>query len=117
MKKILIVTALSCIALSATSQTPPSERERDPMKMAEKRTEMMSKQLSLTEDQYSAVKQLNIDFAVERQKKSQGIQQLHQEYDKKLTLILSPEQMKKFNELKEEHREKRNDRKPPHGVE
>jgi len=111
MKKVAVIMALFFgISCPTLAQHAEEGRERDPNKMAEKRTEMMSQHLSLTEDQYSQVKQLNLETAMERQKHGQSIKLLNDEYDRKLALILNEDQMQKFEELKKERKHKNRER-------
>lgn len=116
--KILLVFALFFSMVCGVS----AQRQRggDPAKRIEKRMKKMAKHLNLTADQETKVKAILIESAkkgrelknsgVSRKEKRQKKKALRQETDTKLAAVLSPEQMKKFNEMKQKQKERRKQR-------
>ena len=117
MKKIALFLAVVLMCGVAMAQSPnKGERPvRDAKAMAEKRTEFMTKELSLTDAQKQKVLELNLaeaqqleanraekqkDAQANREAKQQAKQTASAAYDAKLKSILTPEQYTKFTEAK-----------------
>ena len=97
-------------------------KDATPEERAEKMTHKMVEKLSLNEKQAKSLEKVNLDFAkkreamfndnkAERQKNKEAMKKLNDEQKAAIGKILTPEQMKKWEELKEE----RGDRSPRKG--
>lgn len=87
-------------------------RNSTPEMWAERQTKMMTEKLSLSEDQQKQVYALNLtrDQKMQEIRQAQNRQQMktaNEDFQKNLTAILTPEQAKKYNEMKAEVRTKR----------
>lgn len=98
MNKLLIVTILALAVPLTVFAEPPDMEE-----MAEKRTEHLTKELSLNTEQAAKVKAI---FETQMQK----IKAIREETKANLKAVLTPEQMTKFEAMKEKHHQMRKEK-------
>lgn len=108
MKKLVIASLSLLFAVSVFAQKQGSS---SPEEQAKKRTEHMATALSLTEQQTKSVEAINLDFAKQRAEVQHGNHDakvaLKDAYDKQLAAVLTPEQMKKAEEMRSEGKGKK----------
>lgn len=122
MKKVALMIALLGFAVVGNSvfgqDVPPSKKEKKPElsieEKADKRTEKMTKELGLSEEQAKKVKALNMEHIQKmeetRAKMEAAKKEAHQnreEHEAALKTILTPEQAARLDEIKAEQKEKR----------
>ena len=111
--------ALPLVALAQAPAPPPQgggahERHHGPPS-PERMAEHMQRKLDLNDEQTAKVRDLMEDFAAE-------MKQLHDRHEQALKKILTPEQLAKFEQMREERHERRGERKrggtppPPPGT-
>lgn len=115
MKKIgLLMAVLLMTCGMAMAQGPRGERNMDPKERAQKMTEQMVKDYSLTETQKEKVHTLNLEMSEsmskitgnDREARRTKMQTIREDYNKNLKKVLTEEQYKKY-EKKESERRKR----------
>ena len=113
MKKALLVLAVCFLAsFSAEAQrTDRPKREFNPEKWAERITNRMTEELSLTEEQQKEVYALHLERMTDRAEamkaQMERMKAEQKETREKLEAILTPEQKAKWEESRSEWREKR----------
>lgn len=114
----------TCILFSVSVSA--QQRQHNPEERAKRITDSLKTSLSLTDDQYSKVYQLNLDYLNkmhdlrknDHDQRSQEMKELRQSQNKDLSAILSKEQMDKLKSLrKDKWQERKNhhhddDKKP-----
>ena len=137
MKRFYLLLAsfvLVCGMAMAQPQGEPGGQGRtfDPSKMAEKRTEQMTKELSLSDTQKTAVLSLNKEFFSNMQAQGAKVRPegsdkpdraqmkemfkqmkvMRDDFNARLQKILTPEQYQKYQKNEEARRERRANRPP-----
>lgn len=97
LKKALVISAALTLPLIANAF--PGDGEGP----AEHRVERMSKELQLTPDQKS---KLEVIFKEQHEK----FRAIHEESHNRISQILTPEQSKKFEEMKKQHQQQRREK-------
>ena len=115
MKKLMIMAALcGCIATAATAQEA-TKGKPEPKQRAERQTEMMSKNLNLTEEQKAKVAEINLSTAQEIREKGRDNKEQRTavmvKRDERLKAILTPDQLGKYEEMQTRRAEMMKQRK------
>lgn len=116
MTKVWLVFVLfSMVVLQSEAQKRDTVQVKaDPEKMAERMTARMAEKLDLSEEQKEKVHALHLERATqriqERETRRDKMKSLHQEEQKKLDAILTPEQKAKWEARRNEVREKKQHR-------
>lgn len=123
---ILLLALLTGLSAAAQEKKQDGKTPKTPEQKAEQMTKRMEKKLSLTPEQVTKVKAINLEAASqlhtlkEEAKKSgtknkEARKAIRDEHDKKLSAVLTPEQMTEYRKLKEQRmakmKEKKKDRK------
>lgn len=122
-KLVLAVLMAGLVSYAGMAQERRSGRERGerptPEKMAEKRSQMMKEKLGLSDEQYNKVYAINLEeaktmqgkFEAKRKEREANREVMKKEmeanrkaYNQKLEKVLTPEQLKTFENLKKERR-------------
>ncbi len=125
MKKFGLLMTAFLFTISLMAQDGPQKKEKDPVKMAKKRTEAMTKKLELTETQIPQVEAINLEFIQKvnalRENTERGpeqkekIQALGNESDTKMKTVLTSVQYEKYLVMKEKKKEKLKEKKRKKG--
>lgn len=119
MKKIILFITLLCGTASLVL-AQPGQQQRSPEERAKRNVEMLEKRLSLTADQKAKIHTIALEqvkamdslrtearnAGTDRQAMWSKMQALQQEHDKKITVLLSDDQKKQYQQLIED-RQKR----------
>ncbi len=119
-KSILAKLVIGCIALLMFNTL--SFAQESSTARAEKNTQRLKEELQLSEDQVSKVQVANqkrmeqmqnirAEGKGERKEKMSKIKAIMDEYDKEMKAILTPDQYTKFEQIKDEQRDKLMDRR------
>lgn len=111
MRTILPILMMVMITIVGAKAQPP----RDPEKMAQRETEWMKKDLSLTDKQIPVVDSLNLVFAKERHKAFESangdfdqvrssMEKINQDAEAKFKAVLTEEQFKLYVQKRSERR-------------
>jgi Spy/CpxP family protein refolding chaperone len=113
----VMMVAGSLISVAGYSQ----DKQMDPEARAKKVTEKMKTELSLSDDQYTKVYDINLKYGGkmhdlrkqdgDRQSKMNEIRDLNKAKNDELKAVLSKEQMDKYQEMKKDARHKMRDRR------
>ena len=107
----LALVMLFVMQLSACAQDVSKDalRNTTPQQRADMQTQMMKKELNLTDTQYTAVSKLNLEYAQKmqpvlasgdgRMAKAMKAKSIMKEKDKKLKAILTEEQYNRYEEV------------------
>ncbi len=107
MKKTLFAWALMALMTTGVYAQNANQKQRNPEKMAEKMTERMTENLSLTEDQKTAVYDANFKFAsADKEDRKAAMDK----YDADMKEILNEDQYEKWKAKRKERMEKRKKR-------
>ena len=116
MKKVLFLFVPALFAFAVTSSGQPGGGPPSPEEMAKMETEQMKSELNLNSDQLNQVQAINLKYAqkmgeifqqgppgdfAEMQKKMETLQKSKRA---ELEKVLSPDQLKKYDEMVEERR-------------
>lgn len=106
MKKLLLIAMLFSIGFAAVAQKGGQRGSATPEERAERVTNKMAEELSLSEDQKKKVYQINLDHAKKRQAEMEA-RRAAMEADMKaqnqeIEALLSEEQKTKWSEMKAE---------------
>lgn len=137
MKRFYLLLASFALVCGMAMAQPQGEqggqgRTFDPSKMAEKRTEQMTKELSLNDTQKVAVLSLNKEFfsnmqaqgakvrpegsgkpdRAEMKEMRKQMKAMRDDFNERLQKILTPEQYQKYQKNEEARRERRANRPP-----
>lgn len=104
MRKIVFACLFLLGSLSVQAQQP-NPQKYDAETRAKKHTEMMNKELHLSEDQSAKAFEYVYAFEKKRQKDQEVMKANRAELDKNLSTVLSPEQMEKYIALRKEKAE------------
>ncbi|MBJ6109699.1 hypothetical protein JAO73_11795 [Hymenobacter sp. BT523] len=125
MKRILVLLALSLAAAGAASaQAGMAAAQATPEQQAQRRTQYLAKELGLTADQQAKLQPILLaqrqDMLAMREKVQTGGRQrgMGQElkaaqakYTEQIKAVLTPEQFAKFDQMKDEARDKMRERR------
>lgn len=113
----VMIAAGSMISVAGYSQ----DKQMDPEARAKKVTEKMKTELSLSDDQYKKVYDINLKYGEkmhdirkqdgDRQAKMNEVRDLNKAKNDELGAVLSKEQMDKYKEMKKGARHKMHDRR------
>lgn len=113
--KRLILTAilLMSIGTMAFAQEDAPRERKSPEEMAKMASEMMSKRLSLTEDQKSKIYEINLEsFKIAKENREKGekgdrsaMMASMKERDSQIKAVLNESQLKVYEEMKAERQE------------
>ncbi|HOY94297.1 MAG TPA: hypothetical protein PK509_01075 [Catalimonadaceae bacterium] len=120
MKKFMSVAFALLISIAgvfAQSSTATLKANKTPEQRAERFTKKMTKELALDAAQQERIKILNLDrfkkledarsaAAVSKKEVAAKVKQVNEEYFSNVKGVLTPEQFTKFQEMKEEMKEK-----------
>jgi Spy/CpxP family protein refolding chaperone len=105
--------------VGADDTTPPASMGQDhgmgmgmmgnPEKMAEMRLKHLTGKLSLTADQQTQVKKLIEDEQTQIKPLHEQMKSIHEQFEGKLKGVLTDDQKKKYDEMKEHRKEMRKD--------
>lgn len=120
MKKLLVFIMVSVFALGSVFAQQREPRKRaTPEDMAKRQTEMLAKELKLTDEQKEKIYEINLKYTqprkqegdrTDREKRREEFRKFHQERTDSINSVLTDEQKKKF----EEHQKKMQDRPRGH---
>jgi periplasmic protein CpxP/Spy len=112
----IILTALTMFAVVFALQAQRGQRQQlTPEQRAEKQTEMMTEKLSLTPEQASKIKDINLKYADkhkaqkdeakgEREKNRSAMQQLQDERKAEINAVLNKDQQAKYEQMQAKNR-------------
>jgi Spy/CpxP family protein refolding chaperone len=102
------------MALMISTLIFAQERHRDPQQMAARQTERMKENLALNDSQYASVKKINETYAdkfasvrkddTTTDDKRTALKTIHAEHEQAINAVLTPDQQKKWQTLKEERK-------------
>lgn len=122
-KQLLLVGAGVVFALSMNAQSSDTDRvQRGKEGKKGDRMEKVKEELGLTDDQATAWEAINEKYRAEHQKTKDAnegkraaikeeMEAIREAHDAEVAAILTPEQLVKWNEIKEEREARRNERK------
>lgn len=121
MKKFKIFTLSAVMGLLMTANVFAQGRTNDPEERAKRQTEKLKSQLSLNDEQASAIEQINLERSNKinalraeksegRQKSADQMREIHQAWDTQVMAVLNPDQKVKYEELKADRAEKMRER-------
>lgn len=116
----LFLSGALLLTTFANAQQGPKGQDKDPAERAAKRTEWMTKELSLTADQAKQIEAIHLQHItkmesvksmadVEQQKKAKA--EVRRSQQSAIQAVLTPEQQARLKELKAERKEKHQERK------
>jgi len=114
-RKSLVLVLVSVFVINVSAQNPNRNSRMTAEERAAKRTEMMTKQLDLTEDQQAKIKEINLKHFQERPNHQRQVREERRQNrenmrsqmtarDAELKEVLTPEQYEKWQEKKQETR-------------
>ncbi|MDR0230746.1 MAG: DUF4890 domain-containing protein [Dysgonamonadaceae bacterium] len=115
-RKSLVLVLVFVFVINVSAQNPNRKSRMTAEERAAKRTEMMTKQLDLTEDQQAKIKEINLKHFQERPNHQRQVREERRQNrenmrsqmtarDAELKEVLTPEQYEKWQEKKQETRE------------
>lgn len=113
MRKLLMMLGLLVLGTASYAQRGDGNgRNATPEMRAERQTKMMTEKLSLSEDQQKQVYALNLTRGQKMQEIREAqnrndMKTANEDFQKNLSAILTPEQAKKYKEMKAEARTQR----------
>lgn len=118
--KTLFFTLSFIIAGMAMAQHGHEGKSKlSPQEKADKMTAKMKKELNLSPEQESKVRQANLEFVIKnqelREQSKEAKMQNRNQHKEALTAILTPEQQQKAKEIRDKQREKRKERRQKRG--
>lgn len=119
MKKIVMVLLVSLFTVSGVfAQQRPKKERLKPEDLAKRQTELLTKELGLTEEQKEKIYEINLKFAqpteqekadrAEREKRREEFKKRHQDKTESINALLTDDQKAKF----EKHQKDRQNKKP-----
>lgn len=126
MKKFLILAAFVAAssfsfaqAPTSISQTAPTAQQKSPDQQADRRAQYLAKELGLTADQQTKLQPILLaqhqnmlsmrdkrQAGGDRQGMGQEMKATQAKYDEQIKAVLTPEQYTKFDQMKDERRDK-----------
>ena len=98
MRNILLITLIAMSSFTALAQNDDFRPSRTPEEEALKQTEMLSRELSLSEQQRDTVYKIHLKYAIQRQisnTRAEGLARLNA-MTQELLAIMTPEQREAF---------------------
>lgn len=111
---IVFVTVLGLGTIGFGQECPPGKKEHKkltPTERAEKKTERMTKELGLSEEQAAKIKEINASHFAEMEKHREAIKVSRDQHKAEMDAVLTPEQKEKLESLREEKKAKMKARK------
>ena len=108
---MLFAVAIASVNIYAQEPQEKNAPKKTPEERAENMTKRMTKELALTPDQQTKMKDLILRREQEREQKMEGAKQDRGKWDAEMKAILTPEQYQKLQEKREEGKEKREEKR------
>ncbi len=109
---MLFAVAIASVNLLAQEQQESNAPKKSPEERADNMTKRMTKELGLNPDQQTKMKALILSREQEREQKSKGAKPDKEKREAEMKAILTPEQFQKLQQIREEEKDKRHERRP-----
>ncbi|MFN5347493.1 MAG: hypothetical protein ACK44N_08810 [Bacteroidota bacterium] len=104
-KQLLVFCLFFATAITTASAQEMKRKEASPEERATKRAAMLKQKLSLNEKQVKELEVLFVDQEKEMEAIKEQMRKQRESYEKSLSNIFTPEQMKQFKEMQNERKE------------